>query len=175
MIRTQGTDSTLEPAYFSVPPRSSSSPSSDIETEVNRLKIAVQALQSEVNGTAVEGYKDGLISKVEELERIVNELVISSNIKVYYDTVANWNNQPELLTEKGSIYIYSDAKQYEGQDIPRIKIGNGINLLKDLYFMDQDIVHALNNITTVTQEEKDKWNNKVSCEVEEEKIIFSTD
>jgi hypothetical protein len=56
------------------------------------LKIAVQALQSEVNGTAVEGYKDGLISKVEELERIVNELIISSNIKVYYDTVANWNN-----------------------------------------------------------------------------------
>lgn len=172
MIKTQGTDSTLEPAYFAIPPTGSSS-SSDA-ARIARLEVLVQELQNTVNGTAAESYTDGLVSKVEELKRIVDELVISSNIKIYYDTTANWNTQRQLVAERGAIYIYSDAKTYEGVPLPRLKIGDGNAYLVDLMFIDQDIVDIVNNYVSVTQEEKDKWNNKISCQVEDEKLIFST-
>ena len=169
----QGTDSTLEPAYFANPRRGDIS-----EEQYNELKQLIVDLQAEVDGTEDQEYKDGLIYKVEQLQRIVDELVIISDIKVYYDTVENWNSQPDLLSERGSIYIYSNAKTYKGVALPRIKIGTGNAYLIDLYYIDQDTVDRLDEIVTVTQEEKDRWNNKVTFYLNEsdgENLVFSKD
>ena len=117
-----------------------------------------------------------LLDKVTENSNKIAEIIDSQiGAEVYYDTSINWANQSNLIGKRGTIYVYSDAKEFDGQVLPRIKIGNGVSLLKDMYFIDQDIVHALNNLVTVTQEEKDKWNNKVTCSVNEETLVFSKD
>lgn len=117
-----------------------------------------------------------LLDKIIENSNKIAEIIDSQiGTEVYYDTSANWANQPNLISKRGVIYIYLDAKEFDGQILPRIKIGNGVSLLKDMYFIDQDIVHALNNLVTVTQEEKNKWNNKVTCSVNEETLVFSKD
>lgn len=33
---------------------------------------------------------------------------INTEAKIFYDTTAHWNSKPELITEHGCIYIYSD-------------------------------------------------------------------
>lgn len=115
---------------------------------------------------------DKTIANSNRIDEIIDQI---GTTKILYDTSANWAAQPDLIAEKGVVYIYSDAKTYEGQVLPRIKIGNGFSLLRTIYFVDEDIVHQLSNLVPVTQEEKDRWNNKVSCQVDREKLIFSTD
>lgn len=155
---------------------SNSISSSSDEARIKRLEALVQEIQDIVNGTAAEGYEDGLVYRVEELERIVKELEVKDH--VLYDTTTNWNAQRSLQSEKGYIYIYSDAKEYEGTLLPRFKVGDGNAYLIDIPFMDQDIVDYLERIVTVTQEEKDKWNEKVRCYVnpnDASNLIFTTD
>lgn len=174
----QGRDSTIEPAYLAEIRRNSSGSGGDLDARVTRLEELVQELNNTVDGTAAEGYKDGLVSKVRELEEIVAELQEEFKNKIYYDTTANWNSQPQLVAEKGCIYIYSDAKIYQGVPLPRFKVGNGEAYLIDLMFIDQDIVDYLENIVTVTQEEKNFWNDKMRCYVEggamDGNLIFTT-
>lgn len=67
------------------------------------------------------------------------------------------------------IYVYSD--EIEGELVQKIKIGDGVTKIGDLPFI------ARSDAQTVTQEEKDRWNNKVSCsfDSEEEALILTTD
>ena len=56
---------------------------------------------------------------------------------VHYDTKENWDSQPNLVSERGAIYIYSDYQTVEngsGQTItiPGIKVGDGLAYLIDL-------------------------------------------
>lgn len=172
MIRNQGRDTTIEPAYLS-----------EQESRMNEfwyelLLRLIQELQVEVDGTEDQEFKDGLMYRVKTLEKLVDELIIISDLKIYYDTTANWDAQPSLLPSAGSIYIYSDAKTYEGVPLPRIKIGTGNAYLKDLMFIDEDIVQAIRNATFVTVEEKERWNNKVTVYLNEddpENVIFTKD
>lgn len=58
---------------------------------------------------------------------------------VYYDTTANYDAQPDLISQEGALYLYSDYIDYEEDDgtritIPGIRIGDGKTLLKDLQF-----------------------------------------
>lgn len=113
-----------------------------------------------------------------------NKIIINSNkineileqigsVKVLYDTTANWNAQPNLISEQGVIYIYSDAKTYDGQALPRIKIGNGVSYLRTIYFIDQDIVHQLENLVPITEQDIINWNDKVTCYRDHETLIFT--
>ena len=178
LLQNQGRDSTLEPAYFAIPLRNRSG-SSDIDKEtIEKLERSITELQKSVYGTSAEGYKDGLEEKVRELKILVDSIIETQGAAIYYDTTANWNSQPNLIPERGSIYIYSDAKQIDGVDVPRLKIGNGYIKLQTLSFIDQDIVDTLANLVQVTQEEKNFWNNKVTCylnEQNEENLVFSKD
>jgi hypothetical protein len=141
LIYNQGKDATLEPAYLAN--RYKTQGSESYEARIRRLEILVQEIQDIVEGTSPEEYKDGLVSKVRELEEIVAELQEEFKNRIYYDTTANWNSQPQLVAEKGCIYIYSDAKIYEGVPLPRIKVGTGSVYLIDLMFIDSDIVDYL--------------------------------
>ena len=134
-------------------------------------KAGVQQLWNRI----CEQDRDLLDKTIENSNRIDEIIEQGQKVWVEYDTTANWNRQTTLVGKRGIIYVYSDAKEFEGVKLPRLKIGNGVNLLKDMYFIDQDIVHALNNLIPVTQEEKDKWNNKVTCNINQETLIFSKD
>lgn len=103
------------------------------------------------------------------LQEAVN-VVISQG--AYYDTTAAWNMQPELIAERGGIYVYSDkATIYDAVGnptlVPGIKIGDGTSYLIDMPFVGDEIIYALiqhtsNNVRHITAEERTFWNNKVS-------------
>ena len=173
MPRNQGYDSTIDPAYLASLFRGTITQ----QQYLILLKI-LQKLWAEVEGTEDQEFKDGLMYRVKTLEELVDEIIISQDIKVYYNTTAYWNEQPTLLSEQGAIYIYSDAKTFEGAALPRVKIGTGNAYLIDLHFIDDDIVYQLAHIDTVTPQEKEKWNNKVTCYLDSndnESLIFSKD
>lgn len=86
---------------------------------------------------------------------------------ILYDTTENWNAHPEIEAQRGAIYIYSDAKIYEGIAVPDIKIGNGNSYLIDLPFIDDDIYYILSTYMPVTVEDKLRWDNKLNCKMDE--------
>ena len=98
--------------------------------------------------------------------------------KVFYDTTANWNAQTDLIGEKGKLYIYSDYQTSESGDvIPGIKIGVGLSYLIDNPFIDELMIeHIQNSSIHITDEEREAWNNKVSCSIDSENsvLVFTT-
>lgn len=93
--------------------------------------------------------------------------------RIYYDTTANWDAQPDLIGERGVIYIYSDHTILEdevGNQTPLagIRIGDGNAYLADLPFVSDDmtyrlVMHAADASIHVSPAEKEFWNNKVSA------------
>lgn len=91
---------------------------------------------------------------------------------VYYDTKVHWDLQPNLVTERSAIYIYSDYQRMVDRngnvvEIAGIKIGDGASYLIDMPFVTEAtstaiINHIANSEVHVTSEEKTFWNNKVS-------------
>lgn len=106
--------------------------------------------------------------------------------RVYYDTTAHWDMQPELIGERGVVYIYSDHEWLEDEagnrtPVAGIRIGDGSAYLIDTPFvsdaMTYTIVRHISDTTIhVTPQEKAFWNNKVSSFLdrqEEETLILS--
>lgn len=116
-----------------------------------------------------------------QYDALIKQYIIDTEIdKVLYDSTASWNSQPQLVSQVGYIYIYSDYKQDgEGNNIPGIKVGDGNAYLIDLPFSTKLIdEHIANAIIHITQAERDFWNNKVTCYIDENNItrlIFSKD
>lgn len=99
-----------------------------------------------------------LNGKLSAQGKINGEVFIPETIasKIYYDTTEMWNSQNKLVAQKGCIYIYKDYQTILNEDgtttmIPSMKVGDGTSYLIDLPFVD-----------SITQEERDFWNNKVS-------------
>ena len=95
---------------------------------------------------------------------------------------AEWNKEPSLIAKKNHIYVYTDYFIYNDKSIPAIKIGDGTSYLIDMPFVDEyraDVInHVMNNTIHVTQQDKDFWNNKVSCFIslsDSEQLVFTTD
>ena len=91
-----------------------------------------------------------------------------------------WDQQPPMVSEPGYMYIWSD--RYEspnGYYIPGVKIGDGNAYVADLPFQDEAYFeHIFNTEIHITQEEREFWNNKVTCYIETENpnnLIFTKD
>ena len=85
---------------------------------------------------------------------------------VYYDTQAGWDEHPTLVSVKGGIYItkdYSTLTRPSGEvlDIPGIRIGDGVTLLKDLPYTNE----GNDKDVAVSTEDVERWNNKVTAYV----------
>lgn len=104
--------------------------------------------------------KAGLTYYNSKLKQYINE-----RAKIFYDTTAHWDAKPDLIGGEGYIYIYSDwCCSPTGQIIAGFKIGDGVTLLKDTIFIDQlQYEHINNNTIHITQQERVKWNDKISC------------
>ena len=99
--------------------------------------------------------------------------------KIYYVTKENWDSQPSLVTENKAIYVYWDyQKDKDDNDIPGVKIGTGKEYLADAPFLDTVYAeHILNTIIHVTQNDRDRWDEKVRCFIDplnENNLIFTT-
>ena len=90
---------------------------------------------------------------------------ITEDSRVLYALTATWNSQPQLIAQRGYIYIYADYRtDSQGNKIPSIKVGDGLAYLIDLPFTDDRYAdHISNTYIHVTTEDKEKWNNKVTC------------
>lgn len=108
---------------------------------------------------------------IQYLQQNLNELALSisaindqleDTAKVFVKTTEEWGYNPSEQSQKNTFYIYSDHTSYNGTKIPGIKIGDGNAYIADLPFIDDLFVYHINdNVRHITQEERDRWNNKV--------------
>lgn len=111
-----------------------------------------------------------------DLDEAIN-VIIQQGGKIYYDTRAAWDMQPQLIAEREAIYVYSDkAVEYDAvgnpKFIPGIKVGDGTSYLIDMAFVGDEILialaqHMTNNVVHITAAERTFWNNKVSSFIDE--------
>ncbi len=106
--------------------------------------------------------------------------MVGGDCKVLYASTETWNSKPDLISEKGYIYIYSDYKQNDqGQNIAGFKVGDGNAYLIDLPFSDEALTNHINDtVVHITQAEREFWNDKVRCyidaDVSNDNLIFTT-
>ena len=91
--------------------------------------------------------------------------VVGGDCRVLYASTETWNSQPQLIADKGYLYIYSDYKQNEqGQNIAGIKVGDGLAYLIDIPFTDDLYArHIEDTVLHISPEDREKWDNKVTC------------
>lgn len=104
--------------------------------------------------------------------------------KISIDTTENWSNRLDYIPQKGEIVIYSDRRIIGDTPYPGIKIGDGKAYCIDLPFLGDDnteiILNSLNwhinNFDAhIRPGEREKWNNKISCSIDGERLIFEGD
>lgn len=113
--------------------------------------------------------------------------IVNSRILATRDTTANWNAKRSFIPMRGEIIIYMDYCQSDDGnghiiDIPGIKIGDGQAYLLDLPFVGDNISkqilqelheHTQNSEIHVSQEDRNFWNNKLNCQVNDEDLILT--
>ena len=111
-----------------------------------------------------------------------------SGVSITTKTTAEWNANGDYVPANGEIVVYSDRRQIvqDGKtiNIPAIKIGNGVDSIRDLSFVESgsgsiDLFEEHIHDTTIhtNEDEKNFWNNKVSIDYSElnsEMLIFKT-
>lgn len=104
--------------------------------------------------------------------------------QILSNTTEGWNNQPNLIAEAKTIYIYTDYQSETDEKgntvyIPGLKVGDGKAYLIDMPFTDALMVQHINNANIhVTAEEKAFWNNKVRAyysTIQDDTLIFTID
>lgn len=113
---------------------------------------------------------------------------IKAIVKFSRDTTANWNRYPKFIPVAGEAIVYSDYISYEENGktvyVPGIKVGDGHAYLVDLPFLtgyDQaQAIRALeahenNTLIHVSQQDREKWDNKLNYSVVGEALVFNTD
>ena len=106
---------------------------------------------------------------------------------VYLDTTENWNAKRSYRPLRGDIIVYTDHGQIvdvygETVNVPGVKIGDGNAYLIDLPFVGADVryqiltelrEHTGNTGIHVTPEEKEFWNNKLNCTVNDGNLVLN--
>ena len=129
----------------------------------------------------------GQISDRESLVgSLSNGLFSVSGIKLYYDSMANWNAQSTMIAEKKAIYVYKDYIVHSNEDgnqtfVPGMKIGDGTSYLIDMPFIGSsysDIDNAINEHINNTQihlseNDRNKLDNTVEASVIGDTLTFS--
>lgn len=117
-------------------------------------------------------------------ERVVGQAIVHN---VYTDTTQNWNEKIGYIPNRGDIVIYTDkgtiVDDYgETVNVPGVKIGDGNAYLIDLPFVGADVryqiltelrAHTENRVIHVTDEERQFWNNKLNCTVNNGNLILN--
>ena len=113
--------------------------------------------------------------------------MFNTRIMLKHDTTANWNNARGFVPMAGEVIIYDDyqtktwqVEEYgelvtKTENIPGIKIGDGLAYVQDLPFVDKDLreklmTHINNTEIHTTLAEKLFWNNKVNVDDAYEQI-----
>ena len=115
----------------------------------------------------------------EEGVRVLWDKIKQLNIntaKFYINTKEHWDSQLDLIAEQNVLYFYSNYKTINNKNVFGLKLGDGTSYLIDLPFETQILdEHIIDQTCHITNEERESWNNKVTCYVNDnnEEIIFS--
>lgn len=96
----------------------------------------------------------------------ISKVILDSTVVVYRATENEWNERTELVSERNSLYIYTDHIKLDGRIIPGIKIGDGKTLLSELPFIADDGIR-------ITNEDITNWDSKWKGSVVGERLVFS--
>ena len=98
-------------------------------------------------------------------DELLKKYIAREDAKVFCDTTEHWDAKPDLISEYGNVYIYSDwGVSPDGKQIAGFKVGDGETRLYDVPFTDQMYAdHIKDTIIHITQQEREDWNNKVAC------------
>ena len=113
--------------------------------------------------------------------------MFNTRITLKHDTTAHWNNAIGFVPMAGEVIIYDDyqtktwqVEEYgelvtKTENIPGIKIGDGLAYVQDLPFVDKDLreklmTHINNTEIHTTLAEKLLWNNKINIDDAYEQI-----
>lgn len=104
--------------------------------------------------SSIEGYNyNNLRNKPQ-----INSVTLEDNLSlkdlglraIYYHTIEEWNSQPQLISEEGAIYIYSNYETItEGEivkAVPGIKIGDGLTQVAKLPFITSKVISMIEDI-----------------------------
>ena len=95
-----------------------------------------------------------------------------------------WALKSRYVPKEGEIIIYTNRAQIEKDDgtfvdVPGIKIGDGNTYVADLPFVGDDLYTALMQMiehsSSVTPEERARWNDKITCSLDGEMLILTKD
>lgn len=106
----------------------------------------------------------------------INDLITYDQLynHVHSRTTEEWASVPEYIGVAGDIYVYTDRQIDEGTEIKTIagiKVSDGKAYLIDQPFVTDLIEeHVLDKICHITQEEREYWNNKVTCYIPDQDI-----
>ena len=92
---------------------------------------------------------------------------INARIQSKHDKEANWKKAATFVPENGEIVIYETPdmihpNQYDSTSIPRIKVGNGRNLIGELPFITDAYVTKEEGAGLYPEEDKQKLNELYS-------------
>lgn len=110
----------------------------------------------------------------------VNKTInIASASSVKSGTTSYWQTHGNVISTKDVLYIYTDwKKNSDNEDIPGIKVGDGLAYISDLPFTDQLWAeHVLDSLIHVSASDRANWDAKVRCYLDtnnNENIIFTT-
>lgn len=122
----------------------------------------------------VVGAEDEHLVTMQTLQSYLNANI---DKQVLFNTTAIWDAQTELVSESEKIYVYTDhVIDAQGNRIAGIKVGDGNAYLIDLPFTDKVIMeHISDNTRHITQQEREFWNNKVTCYLTgTDNLLFTT-
>ena len=131
--------------------------------------IGGSTAQSGVSGSASD--HANIDAQATVVQRVTGALSMptSGRKEVISATTEEWNSKPNYISVKDIIYVYTDHNVISGENIPGIKVGDGVTYLIDLPFVTGGC--------EVTQEQIDFWNNKVAIMIDPndpECVIFYT-
>lgn len=119
---------------------------------------------------------------------------------IEHGTTEYWREHCDYVPDAGKMVIYDDAFNYDGFICPGLKIGNGNAYIGDLPFLIDEKAQAIymndfyrrleqientldehinDSIRHITQEEREKWNNKINIKegteqtIENETLVFT--
>ena len=110
---------------------------------------------------------------------LLKQYISDTAPRILYDTKAHWDAQSSLVSEAGTVYIYSDYYQDSGgNNIPGVKVGDGNALLVHLPVLGKLYdEHMADDIRHITDAERTAWNNKVRCYIngtDTDTLVFTT-
>lgn len=140
----------------------------------------VQKVVDKVQALVELGGEDATLMTAADKEKL-------DALGVLYGSTAHWEEN-DIVPQSGVIVIYSDYKTVEidGQSIlvPGMKVGDGKKSLSTIPFVGvktelQVLNHIADEVRHITQEEREKWNNKINIDEsdieENENLIINRD